>query len=98
MLKYGIYTIEYWTRLPLKDPMTIAGWIDIDGKPDFESESLEEVLSILEKEYKDKVYYKPKNNGFHDGTECVLVYVVDSRCNIVATIDYDKTIRFIKAE
>jgi hypothetical protein len=43
MLKYGIYTIEYWTRLPLKDPMTIAKWIDIDVKPDFESDNLEDV-------------------------------------------------------
>ena len=95
MLKYGIYIVEYWTRLPLNDPMTIAKWIDIEGKPDFESDSFETVLSMLEKEYVDKVYYRPKNNGFHDGTECVLVYVVDSRCNIVATIDFDKTVHLI---
>ena len=45
---FGIYTIRYWTCLPLRDPMTIAKWVDIEGDPDFESKSFSENIEERE--------------------------------------------------
>lgn len=88
---YGVYSIEYWTRLALRSPKVIASWINIDGEPDFESDDLDTAINYMRNNYYDKLYTKQINGG----TSCLLVYVIDSSHNIIATMDFDNTVNFI---
>lgn len=96
---YGIYTVNYWTRLPLKPVERIARWLDFEyGYADFESDDLDTILEVVKNEFADKVYKKFSDIGKYGESECFLCYVVRNDGTPIATVDFDKTIKMINVE
>lgn len=86
---FGIYIIKYWTCLPVKDPLTMGSWIPFENKPIETFSTLNEAINALKSNYSDKVYTAKQNNG----TECSLCYVLDSSGNVIASINFDRTLQ-----
>lgn len=84
-MKYMIYTIEHWTKLPVRNPLISGKWFHFDGKPNYETNDINNALKVLKENYADKVYKTPKD----DGTECLLFYVINSCGEVIATLDFD---------
>lgn len=95
---YGIYTVNYWTRLPMRDPLTIGKWIEIEGNAEFTSDSLDVVIDKLITNYSKKVYKKYTDDGMYGITEYLLCYVLDSDHNIVGALDFDNKFRMANCE
>lgn len=84
-MKYMIYGDIHWTRLPLQNPLIMGKWIYFEGRPEFETEDLNEALTVLKRDFADKVYRIPEG----EGTEYVLYYVVNSNAELIAALDFD---------
>ena len=89
---YGIYTVDYWTRLPIRDPKTIANWIEIEGSADFESDNLDVIFNEMKNVFAQKAYFKHTDDGKYGITECLLCYIVDDKHNIIGAFDFDKNV------
>ena len=87
-MKYGIETINYWTCLPLRDPITISEWTDFEELPTMEFNNLKSAIKALKKRYINKIYTKNVRNGI----ETLLCYIIDENHNIIAALNYDKTV------
>lgn len=88
---YKIYLITYWTWIPINSSLDVYDCINIEGKPNYTATSLAEVEYILNTTIINNVYKKADKNC----TKCVLCYVLDKDNNIIATLDFDKKIKFI---
>lgn len=89
---YKIYLVTYWTWIPINSSLDVYNCIDIEGKPKYIATDLAEVEHILNTIMINSIYKKTVN----DCIKCVLCYVLDSNDNIIATLDFDKKIKFIK--
>lgn len=87
-LMYGIAEFTYWTRLPLRDPITTSAWLDFEELPEMEFETLEAAVEAMIERYADKIYIKE----VYRGKETVICFIVDSDYNIAAALNYDKTV------
>lgn len=88
---YRIYLVNYWTWIPINSSLDVYNCIDIEGEPKYVATSLIEVEHILNTAIINNVYKKADKGC----TKCVLCYVLDNDNNIIATLDFDKKIKFI---
>lgn len=95
---FGIYTIDYWTRLPIRDPLTIAKWIEIEGEAEFVSDDLNVVIDKVVNEFSKKVYKRYTYDGMYGITECLLCYVLDEEHNVVGALGFDNKFHNINCE
>lgn len=87
-MKYMIFTIEHWTKLPVRSPLISSKWFHFDGNPNYETDNLKDAVKVLKENYADKIYRIPKDGG----TECLLFYILNSCGDIMATLDFDGTV------
>jgi len=87
-MKYGIDITTYWTRLPLRDPITTSTWLEFEELPEMEFNDLDSAIIALKERYSDKIYTKNVRNG----TEALLCCILDEDHNVVAALNYDRTV------
>ena len=91
---YKIYLVTYWIWIPINSSLDVYNCINIEGEPKYTATSLTEVEYILNTAIINNVYKKVNK----DHTKCVFCYVLDNDNNIIATLDFDKKIKFINKE
>ena len=96
-MKYGIGSI--WSRsnpkllkkLPLStiNPFNRIAYIACcEDLPEMKFETITEAISALNDEYVDKAYIKETDKG----VETNICYIIDQNHNLIAILNYDKTI------
>lgn len=91
---YRVYTVEYFTALPLRDPLTISKWLSVEfdineeNHKDCMFDDWNEAINALRYKYNEKFYINKTDRG----TYCLLCYIYDDDYNAIAAIDYDGTL------
>jgi hypothetical protein len=85
---YRIFIIRLETIRLGKNPLTMGKWFTFEGEPEYSTDDLDNALTVLKNVFADKI--SKENNGEY--IKCYLPYLIDDNYNIIATLDFDKTI------
>lgn len=90
---YKIYKIRYWARLPIHNVVSVFKYLNFEGEPDYQFNSLTAAINTLKTTYKKIVTQEPYNGGI----KYTLCGIVDSLGNVIAVLNLDNNICLVNS-